>query len=72
MNSLLVHVRKLLHSIGDNLIGGQVALSMTHVEISKALVAEEVPLAWLHPNLQPTSHTLFSWIDGTPVKSYRY
>jgi len=64
MNALISHVRQTLYDITESLLAGPEGLPMRHIDTARAIVNEAVPLSWTHPNMQPSTHTLFSWLDG--------
>ena len=65
MNALLCHIRQTLFEITESLISGPDGLPMHHIQAARSIAQEHVPLSWNHPNLQPNTHTLFSWLEGS-------
>ena len=46
------------------MISGIHALSPTLLSIASVLYDEQVPVSWVHPNCQPSTHTITTWISG--------
>ncbi|XP_071959570.1 uncharacterized protein [Antedon mediterranea] len=63
MNSLVCHIRQTLHELYQHVLGGQHAIPEELKSTAAALQQEHVPLSWLHPNRQPTDHTLITWLQ---------
>ncbi|XP_022099208.1 dynein beta chain, ciliary-like [Acanthaster planci] len=61
-NSLLCHVRQMLHDLQAHLLGGERGMPPTLAKCARALQKELVPVTWVHPNRQPLGHTLHSWV----------
>ena len=64
LNSLLCHIRQTIHKLHTSLIGGPGALPWELKDIVHSLNKEQVPAAWVHPNCQPSTHSLASWVLG--------
>lgn len=64
MNALLCHVRHALYEITQSLISGAGSIPYVHMETCRSLAADDVPRAWTHQSFQPSTHSLFSWLDG--------
>lgn len=71
-NCLLCHIRQNLHDLHVNLVGGPGALPWELKEIVTSLAKEQVPAAWVHPNCQPSTHSLSSWIQGQYLLSENF
>ena len=63
-NALLCHVRQNLHDIHRTLVGGPGALPWQLTLVVNSLSDEQVPASWVHPNCQPSTHSLTSWQLG--------
>ena len=64
LNALLCHVRQSLHELAAGLLGGERAMPARLAACVRALHADLVPTAWVHPYRQPLGHTLYSWVTG--------
>ncbi|XP_033103095.1 dynein heavy chain 9, axonemal-like [Anneissia japonica] len=63
MNSVICHIRQTLYELDQHVLGGQHAIPEELASTASALQQEHVPLSWLHPNRQPTEHTLITWLQ---------
>ena len=64
MNSVLCHIRQQISELQDSMLGGPEALPRTHLRTVTSLQEEHVPVSWVHPNYQPCTHSLVSWLEG--------
>ena len=68
MNSLLCHVRQQINDLQTAMVGGVAALPRPLLPVVHSVQEELVPVSWIHPNGQPCTHSLTSWLDGrSPV-----
>lgn len=65
MNSLLCHIRQQISDLQTSMLGGPLALPPSLLPTVYSLQEELIPVAWTHPNQQPCTHSLTSWLDGT-------
>ncbi|XP_055866060.1 uncharacterized protein LOC106055129 isoform X2 [Biomphalaria glabrata] len=63
MNTVLCHIRQEIHNLDGNLLGGSGALPKRLLPTVLCLQEEFVPVNWIHPNTQPCTHSLTSWLD---------
>ena len=61
MNALLCHIRQNVDDVYHSLLAGPEAFHYDLHQIIHSLHAEQVPAVWLHPNTQPSTHSLASW-----------
>ena len=64
MNSVLCHIRQQISELQDSMLGGPEALPRSHLKTVISLQEEHVPVSWVHPNYQPCTHSLVSWLEG--------
>ena len=64
LNSLLSHIRQNVYDLQRCLLSGPDAFPWQLKKIADSLVLGQVPIAWIHPNCQPTTHSLSSWQTG--------
>ena len=64
MNSVLCHIRQNISDLQQNLVGGPEALPKSLLTTARSLQEEHVPVSWIHPNCQPCTHSLVSWLLG--------
>lgn len=64
MNSLLCHVRQQISDLQTAMVGGVTALPHPLLPVVHSVQEELVPVSWTHPNGQPNTHSLTSWLDG--------
>ena len=69
-NAILCHVRQSLSALEERILCGVHAIPSSMNDITIPLQAGLVPDSWLHVNLQPTAHTLCSWLDGRLERTY--
>ncbi|XP_023931015.1 dynein beta chain, ciliary-like [Lingula anatina] len=62
LNSLLCYIRQNIYDIRNSLVGGTESLPNPLKEAVFCLQEEYVPVTWVHPNKQPCTHTLDSWL----------
>ncbi|KAK6172547.1 hypothetical protein SNE40_016179 [Patella caerulea] len=63
LNSVLCHIRQQISDLQGCLLGGTEALPMSHINTIYCLQEEFVPVSWIHPNCQPCTHALVSWLQ---------
>ncbi|XP_006816780.1 uncharacterized protein LOC100369618 [Saccoglossus kowalevskii] len=63
LNALLCHIRQSLYELDKHLLGGEHAIPEELLETTKSLQEEFVPISWTHPNCQPSTHTLLTWLN---------
>ncbi|XP_070202269.1 uncharacterized protein [Littorina saxatilis] len=63
MNSLLCHVRQQIHELQTAMVGGEAALPRPLLPVVFSVQEELVPVSWVHPNGQPCTHSLTSWLE---------
>ncbi|KAH9514966.1 hypothetical protein Btru_021541 [Bulinus truncatus] len=63
MNTVLCHIRQEIHDMDGNLLGGSGAIPRRLLPTVLSLQEEFVPVSWIHPNTQPCTHSLTSWLD---------
>ncbi|WAR04811.1 DYH1B-like protein [Mya arenaria] len=63
LNSLLCHIRQQISELQDRLLSGPEALPLNHMASVLSLQEEHVPVSWVHPNSQPSTHSLVSWLE---------
>ncbi|XP_020627063.1 dynein beta chain, flagellar outer arm-like isoform X2 [Orbicella faveolata] len=61
-NCLLYHIRHSLQILEQCVLGGSPAIPTSLVPVVDALQEEVVPSDWLHPDCQPSPHSLASWL----------
>ena len=61
---MLCHVRQSLCTLEERILCGAHAIPLSMNDIAIPLQAGLVPNSWLHVNLQPSAHSLCSWLDG--------
>lgn len=64
LNSLLCHIRQSVHEIRQSLLRGPDSIPNDLRDTVISLAEQMVPVAWLHPNCQPSTHSLLSWMEG--------
>ncbi len=67
---MLCHVRQHIFDVHQCLLGGPESFPYELTDIVEALNAEHVPAAWIHPNCQPSTHSLTSWQQGRTFLYY--
>ncbi|XP_069115919.1 uncharacterized protein [Argopecten irradians] len=65
LNSSLCHIRQQIADLQTSLLGGPEALAWVLLPTVYSLQEEQVPVSWVHPNCQPCTHSLLSWLDHT-------
>ncbi|KAH3692337.1 hypothetical protein DPMN_194787 [Dreissena polymorpha] len=63
LNSLLCHIRQQISQLQEQLLSGPEALPRDHMTSVLSLQEEHVPVSWIHPNSQPSTHSLVSWLQ---------
>ncbi|CAH1797693.1 unnamed protein product [Owenia fusiformis] len=63
LNSLLCHARQNIHTLQSHLLGGPEIIPGSLLNTAQSLQQEQVPMEWIHPNCQPSTHTLMSWLQ---------
>lgn len=63
-NCLLYHIRHSLQILEQCVLGGSPAIPTSLAPVVDALQEEVVPADWLHPDCQPSPHSLASWLKG--------
>jgi len=63
-NCLLYHIRHSLQILEQCVLGGSPAIPTSLAPVVDALQEEMVPGDWLHPDCQPSPHSLASWLKG--------
>ncbi|KAL8618506.1 hypothetical protein ACOMHN_000651 [Nucella lapillus] len=63
MNSLLCYMRQQMSDLQTAMVGGPLAMPFRLLPIVFSLQEELVPVSWTHPNTQPCTHSLTSWLD---------
>ncbi|KAI0238224.1 Dynein alpha chain, flagellar outer arm, partial [Lamellibrachia satsuma] len=61
LNCLLSHIRQNIHDLQQSLLSGPDAFPWQLKKTADSLVLGQVPITWVHPNCQPTTHSLSSW-----------
>ncbi|KAK2190798.1 hypothetical protein NP493_68g03006 [Ridgeia piscesae] len=60
-NSLLSHIRQNIYDLQRSLLSGPNAFPWKLKKTADSLMQGQVPITWVHPNNQPTTHSLASW-----------
>ncbi|KAK7479595.1 hypothetical protein BaRGS_00029144 [Batillaria attramentaria] len=68
MNSLLCYIRQQISDLQTSMLGGPTALPQPLLPTVYSLQEELVPIAWTHPNGQPCTHSLSSWLDDLVLR----
>ncbi|CAG5131866.1 unnamed protein product, partial [Candidula unifasciata] len=63
MNEILCNIRRDIHDLQMNLVGGPGALPQRLFSTACSLQEEQIPVTWVHPNCQPCTHSLLSWLE---------
>eukprot|EP00105_Crassostrea_gigas_P044993 XP_019929141.1 PREDICTED: dynein beta chain, ciliary isoform X4 [Crassostrea gigas] len=63
MNNSLCHMRQQIHELQGCLLAGPEAITKELLPTACSLQEEHVPVSWIHPNCQPSTHSLVSWLD---------
>ncbi|XP_053409232.1 uncharacterized protein LOC123561373 isoform X4 [Mercenaria mercenaria] len=63
LNSILCHIRQQISELHERLMGGPEALPHVYMTTILSLQEEHVPISWVHPNSQPCTHSLVSWLQ---------
>ncbi|XP_076457719.1 uncharacterized protein LOC143291635 isoform X3 [Babylonia areolata] len=63
MNALLCHMRQQIFDLQTAMVGGPLALPRPLLSVIRSIQEELVPVSWTHPNTQPCTHSLLSWLD---------
>ncbi|XP_056010102.1 uncharacterized protein LOC125667097 [Ostrea edulis] len=63
MNNSLCHIRQQIHDLQGSLLAGPEAISQELLPTACCLQEEHVPVSWIHPNCQPSTHSLVSWLE---------
>lgn len=64
MNNSLCHMRQQIHDLQGCLLAGPEAIPKELLPTACSLQEEHVPVSWIHPNCQPSTHSLVSWLEG--------
>ena len=64
MNNSLCHMRQQIHDLQGSLLAGPEAIPKELLPTACSLQEEHVPVSWIHPNCQPSTHSLVSWLEG--------
>lgn len=64
MNNSLCHMRQQIHELQGCLLAGPEAINKEILPTACSLQEEHVPVSWIHPNCQPSTHSLVSWLEG--------
>nr|XP_039248070.1 LOW QUALITY PROTEIN: dynein beta chain, ciliary-like [Styela clava] len=68
-NKLLCHIYQQLYHLRRSLmLMSDYKLPKTLQETAQALLAENVPESWLHPNDLPSTHTLLTWLSDMGLR----
>nr|XP_022320176.1 dynein beta chain, flagellar outer arm-like isoform X6 [Crassostrea virginica] len=63
MNNSLCHMRQQIHDLQGCLLAGPEAIPKELLPTACSLQEEHVPVSWIHPNCQPSTHSLVSWLE---------
>ncbi|KAJ8316357.1 hypothetical protein KUTeg_006371 [Tegillarca granosa] len=63
-NRILCHIRQDISVLQQSILSGPEAIFKSYLTTVYALQEEHVPISWIHPNCQPCTHSLVSWLDG--------
>ncbi|XP_052060514.1 uncharacterized protein LOC127700861 isoform X4 [Mytilus californianus] len=64
-NTILCHIRQEINVLQSHLLGGPEALPKMLSSTVSSLQEEFIPISWIHPNCQPCTHSLVSWLEDT-------
>ncbi|RUS89316.1 hypothetical protein EGW08_002923 [Elysia chlorotica] len=62
MNTALCHIRQEIADLQGRLVGGAGALPVRLLPTALSVQEEYVPTSWIHPNCQPCTHSLVTWL----------
>ncbi|XP_064650622.1 uncharacterized protein LOC135502065 isoform X3 [Lineus longissimus] len=62
LNSLLCHIRQNIFELQQCLLTRPDSISPRLQPTAKSIQQENVPITWVHPNCQPCTHTLLTWL----------
>ncbi|KAK3108743.1 hypothetical protein FSP39_014630 [Pinctada imbricata] len=65
LNTSLCHIRQQIHDLQQSMLAGPEALPKALLGTVYSLQEEHVPVSWIHPNCQPSTHSLVSWLNDT-------
>lgn len=57
-------MRQQIHELQGCLLAGPEAINKEILPTACSLQEEHVPVSWIHPNCQPSTHSLVSWLEG--------
>ncbi|XP_062610301.1 uncharacterized protein LOC134272083 isoform X2 [Saccostrea cucullata] len=63
MNNSICHMRQQIHDLQGSLLAGPEAIPQELLPTACCLQEEHVPVSWIHPNCQPSTHSLVSWLE---------
>lgn len=69
-NGLLYHIRHSLQILEQCVLGGSPAIPTSLAPVVDALQEDVVPGDWLHPDCQPSPHSVASWLKGNDDLTY--